>query len=197
MTSIPTHTSCPQDYGSIAVNNGANNNNNNSISTTPTRASIRLHSTLDSVAFRSSPTPTTPPSFSPMSGAENHTNGHERQFTPLIRMLSSPTPQNVGNANTEHNSTSLPSGGRHYSSLDTPLLLDDSDKKITGKATAASEGVQRSQQSESEYTATNYCDDISYALHLAHVHKNALFLTTTNYTTNQTIKVSYITLYMH
>lgn len=112
-------------------------------------------------------------------------------------MLSSPTPQNVGNANTEHNSTSLPSGGRHYSSLDTPLLLDDSDKKITGKATAASEGVQRSQQSESEYTATNYCDDISYALHLAHVHNNALFLTTTNYTTNQTIKVSYITLYMH
>ncbi|KAL7430923.1 hypothetical protein ACHAXH_003229, partial [Discostella pseudostelligera] len=149
MASVTTRTPCPQDYGSIAVNNGANNNNNNSMSTTPTRASIRLHSTLDSIAFRSSPTPTTPPSFSPMSGAENHTNGHERQFQPLIRMLSSPTTQNVGNANTEHNSTSLPSGGRHCYSLDTPLLLDDSDKKINGNATIASKGGKKSQQGES------------------------------------------------
>lgn len=151
-----------KDYGSNSDNHGSNSNKS-SFASTPRASSIKLHSTLDSVAFlRSSPPPPPLSSFSPVPDDEKMSREHAQQFSPLIRMLSFPASHNNGNNKTEHECTSL-----HLPSLDTPLLVDDTNDKSSGDAsnTVSRVGKRNAEKGESEFIANHLYSITSWLAH--------------------------------
>ncbi len=117
MASTP---SSPEDYGSIASNNGSNNIN----TVENTRTSIKLHATLDSI-------------------------GERQQSSPLFRMLSS-SPAQTGKINSDNSASSPPPNFQRHPSMRTPLLSKKDDKLNGEPSSTSRGDDSKAQSGESE-----------------------------------------------